>query len=210
MDSKILKNICNEIILNLPPESRLIGNLFGDTGVNHFSEDILYVEMPNGVCIDLGWYPDDDPTGEFRIHVFNETWNNVISRHTAKDASVVAKLIEDLAWSNSSTSRYQCLTCGECERPIQQGDKLRAVFNLKTQSFCALCKDCITSLPADHESIIPSLLVLHYAVADVNLNGSYTFNQFTLADQICYFETRMVRDHLSHLYEKLEGKSCQQ
>lgn len=40
----------------------------------YLDQDILQVSLPNGVTIDVGWYPESDPTGSFRIVVYRGDW----------------------------------------------------------------------------------------------------------------------------------------
>ncbi len=61
------------------------------------TQDIAIVGLRNGYCVDVGWYPEHDPSGEFWIRVFWECWNNqVIEPIRTRDAYQAARLVEQL------------------------------------------------------------------------------------------------------------------
>jgi hypothetical protein len=47
-------------------------------------EDLVQVDY-EGVTLDIGWYPDGDPSGEFLIHVVrNGDWDHPLVRASAR------------------------------------------------------------------------------------------------------------------------------
>lgn len=49
-------------------------------------EDLVQIEYPNGVLLDIGWYPSFDPSGEFIVSVIrNGNWELPLFRAAAKD-----------------------------------------------------------------------------------------------------------------------------
>lgn len=190
-----------ELDLKLPPGAKVVGHLYDDTGITHFSEDLLCVTLRNDVSIDVGWYPDEDPSGEFRIHIFRGNWCNTISPnfHTKIVAEVIS-FVERKAFDLHKFATAS-LCCGQCKEHIAAGDKLRAICCEENDGYyVAVCRSCICKLPTDHELIFPMPLAMHFAVSDINLSGTYTISQFTLADQICYLDPKVVKEYLPDLY----------
>ncbi|TFY89245.1 hypothetical protein DYL61_22795 [Pseudomonas nabeulensis] len=57
-------------------------------------EDMLQVEFAGGFLLDVGWYPEFDPAGDFRINVIkNYDWDRPVVVLTAHET---AELIEKL------------------------------------------------------------------------------------------------------------------
>jgi len=64
------------VTLNLPAEARVTGVLCDRSDVHNLTQDMLQVELPGDVFIDVGWYPDWNPDGEYRLFVFYNTVEN--------------------------------------------------------------------------------------------------------------------------------------
>ncbi len=65
------------IHLNLPPHARVTGTLRSRATVQNLLEDMIQIEIGN-VVIDVGWYPDWDPNGEYRLTVFRDSYDSPI------------------------------------------------------------------------------------------------------------------------------------
>jgi hypothetical protein len=53
-----------------------------------------YGILDDGYQLDLGWYPDSDPTGAYRLVVMRRSWDDVLFDLTSADRHVVARAIE--------------------------------------------------------------------------------------------------------------------
>lgn len=64
----------------------------------HFTEDILQLKhKQRNIIIDLGWYPDIDPNGNYRVvAVSNEDWENPIDRFESRSKKEITNKIEYL------------------------------------------------------------------------------------------------------------------
>ena len=58
------------IQLQLPPEAKVLGALCDGENVADLDQDMVQIELPGEVVVDVGWYPDHDPHGEYRLIVF--------------------------------------------------------------------------------------------------------------------------------------------
>lgn len=85
--------------LNLPDEAQVIGDLCDRTDADYLTQDMLQVELPGNVFIDVGWYPDLDPKGEYRIVVFKDRVENQIepmfaSRDVAEVEETIGRIVD--------------------------------------------------------------------------------------------------------------------
>jgi hypothetical protein len=80
--------------LNLPSEAQVIGDLCDRSDVDYLTQDMLQVELPGSVFIDVGWYPDLDPNGEYRVIAFKDRVENLIEPvFASRDVSEVEDAI---------------------------------------------------------------------------------------------------------------------
>jgi len=101
--------------LRIPDGWAVVTNNFGDEDpivrdghlVNdqYYCEDLLSIERikhegglwvndSDGHAVDLGWYPDSDPEGNYRLVVMRRDWNNVLVKIESKDRQVIRVAIE--------------------------------------------------------------------------------------------------------------------
>jgi hypothetical protein len=86
------------INLNLPPNSIQKGFLYEDYELFELDQDILEIDLPSGLTIDVGWYPQHDPNGAFQIVVFKDYWDAQKQKPIlARNPIQVASLVEALA-----------------------------------------------------------------------------------------------------------------
>lgn len=85
------------IQLRLPPGTVQKGDLFWENDLEELDQDILEIDLPTGLTLAVGWYPECDPAGEFRITLFKEYWMNRVAERTARDIATVVDLVEGLA-----------------------------------------------------------------------------------------------------------------
>jgi hypothetical protein len=71
----------------------LYNSLYDSLQPSALTSDVLLVELPDDVFVDVGWYPERDPTGQFRICVFQGTWDNrLVCERTASPQDVAARV----------------------------------------------------------------------------------------------------------------------
>jgi hypothetical protein len=116
--------------LELHIESKNIrGELRDDFDVCELDQDILEADLPNGVTISVGWFPECDPNGEFRINAFKNYWANKVSTTlTAKNSVEAANVVRLLAtrlmspsfWtSDTSNTSYYAFSHGSTKNETQ-------------------------------------------------------------------------------------------
>jgi hypothetical protein len=65
--------------------------------------DLLFVKLPNGNTIDVGWYPACDPTGRFKITLSDSVQNQIdVSR--VSDIDQLVGIIEGMALRSRQSS----------------------------------------------------------------------------------------------------------
>lgn len=52
-----------------PKDFEVIGFIYSDSEPRNLGEDMLEVVLPNGILVDVGWYPEGDPQGRYRVSV---------------------------------------------------------------------------------------------------------------------------------------------
>ncbi len=74
------------------------GELHAPTELALLTQDMLEVELSNGVVIDVGWYPEHDPSGEYGVVAFQGHPDRPIGKpYYTKDPKAVIAKVETLA-----------------------------------------------------------------------------------------------------------------
>lgn len=86
------------VTLNLSPEARLLFNhLRIPMTQADLDDDLVCVVLPNGRRIDVSWSPPHDPTGEYTITVYRDSWENKELEFTTDEIGEIKKIVEYLA-----------------------------------------------------------------------------------------------------------------
>jgi hypothetical protein len=79
---------------------RIKGMLLSEYGADDLAlldQDILEIELPNELRIEVGWFPENDPTGHFLVQIFRKgQLTPAEPAREAKSPPEVASLIADL------------------------------------------------------------------------------------------------------------------
>jgi hypothetical protein len=73
----------------------------------YFKEDLLMIQQlkldqgtwvvdDSGWLIDVGWYPDSDPTGAYRLTLVRGGWDEIIFQVVRKKGSDIQQLIDEM------------------------------------------------------------------------------------------------------------------
>jgi hypothetical protein len=83
------------IFMEIDPLLQDINNF--DPGLD-FSQDLLQINnLQKDITVDLGWYPDHDPTGEYKISVIKNTdWENPLSTFSSRSKDEIVSKIETI------------------------------------------------------------------------------------------------------------------
>lgn len=77
-----------------------------ESGLYAFTEDILWIHRTNQrkknkqveeqtLAIDLGWYPDGEPTGSFRlVAILNDNWASPLLEFSSRSKQEVVEVME--------------------------------------------------------------------------------------------------------------------
>ena len=66
----------SQIALTLPPEVDILGALYDRSNIKRLDQDMIQIILPGQIVIDVGWYPDRNPNGEYRLVVFQGDVDN--------------------------------------------------------------------------------------------------------------------------------------
>lgn len=101
------------IELRLPPTIAakvLFNSLYAERNLAHLTEDVALIDLGNSVYIDVGWYPDRDPDGSYRINVYKGQWANQLRKPIqTRDPHRVAEQVCKLAVRFSTLPRKRKL-----------------------------------------------------------------------------------------------------
>jgi hypothetical protein len=80
------------------PGATVHGELYPPDAQALLTQDMLEVELSNGVIIDVGWYPEHDPDGHYGIIVFKEDDpDTLLVKVTTPSFERVVRTVSDLA-----------------------------------------------------------------------------------------------------------------
>lgn len=60
-----------KIPIRVPQGARVSSDLYPDMELDDLTQNIVAVELPNGLMIEVGWFPEHDPRGSFCVRVTN-------------------------------------------------------------------------------------------------------------------------------------------
>jgi len=70
-------------------------NLSFDEQCFSFKEDMLQISYEKDYVLDIGWYPDHNPTGSFKIVVIKDyDWVNPVFIERCREVKVLVKYME--------------------------------------------------------------------------------------------------------------------
>lgn len=79
--------------LSAYPDVIVKGEIFNSKDPIVLSEDLLEIELPSGRIIDVGWYPEHDPEGAYRILLYRgHTGFPLDERHATEIDDVIFAL----------------------------------------------------------------------------------------------------------------------
>jgi hypothetical protein len=123
----------NPLPLKLPHGAEIAFNsLYASKQPSSLVQDVLFISLPNEVFIDVGWYPEHDPLGSYRICVYQGAWDNQLLPDPIRtsDAYRVADEVSRLAREHSPTIfTNQVVT----ELPWQHEESARVVSGSTTR-----------------------------------------------------------------------------
>lgn len=107
---KIWKNV----FFDIEPVVNDVGDLPKEKGIPFFEAELLYAEHEKSKwIIDMGWIPEDDPSGEFRLDVIKESFslNDPITICKTRDKNELVEAINKTMLQISQESRDIPLGC---------------------------------------------------------------------------------------------------
>jgi hypothetical protein len=91
-----------QLEFNIPDAVITYNYLYEQMPVDWREEDLLFVRLPNGCVIDVGWYPACDPTGRFKV-ALSDSAQNPIDTIRVLDLDQVVRAVEGLALGSMQT-----------------------------------------------------------------------------------------------------------
>lgn len=98
--------------LSYMPGARLVSTaLYDSTDPATLTQDLLLVELPGGLHIDVTWAPEHDPDGGYYITVFRNDLE--LDETTSRDPYETIEIVEDFA--ERYTSPVRPVSCSRSE-----------------------------------------------------------------------------------------------
>lgn len=67
-----------------------------DSQVDELQEDLVQVQYPDSITLDVGWYPEFDPKGKFIVAVVrNQEWDSPLAQITCNTVRDLIVSIEE-------------------------------------------------------------------------------------------------------------------
>ena len=80
------------------PNAVIRGEIHAPTDASLLTQDMLEVELADGVIIDVGWYPEHNPNGAYGVVAFQGHPDRPIGKpYYTKDPQAVIAKVETLA-----------------------------------------------------------------------------------------------------------------
>jgi len=92
------------------------GQLFDEyPDASDLDQDILEVDLQNGLTVSVSWFPEYDPSGHFEINVYRQFWTNkvrptVVASSPNEAAELVRRFVGELSADMAHTSLADSLT----------------------------------------------------------------------------------------------------
>jgi len=92
------------VSLKLPVGASVKGALYNTYDLDYLSEDLLEIDLPSGLTIDVGWYPEGERPGTFQVVIFKQFWQNqILPPIKTESLPELVRIIEMLAEEFSKT-----------------------------------------------------------------------------------------------------------
>jgi hypothetical protein len=77
--------------ITLPAGAEIYNYLMRSTDPAYLVQDILSVRLSNGNMIEVGWFPEHDPTGEYVIRAFDKNDQHLLE--------MSSKIVDEVKWA---------------------------------------------------------------------------------------------------------------
>lgn len=93
------------------PGAKTVGRLRYVYTLEDLSEDVYAVILPNGLTVDVSWFPQHDPDGYFHVRVFKDHWDDVLYGPTRVRSTIdLVPLLDGLVAEFSTWKGDRCNT----------------------------------------------------------------------------------------------------
>ncbi|HHO51395.1 MAG TPA: HEAT repeat domain-containing protein [Deltaproteobacteria bacterium] len=111
-----------------------------------FTEDLLRVVHPSGRSIDVGWLPDGDPRGRFRLTVLQDSdWRAPVHTETHRSLAALLGAIEAQLASHDAPGRTEAMLVSRIHDAADPRDAIPHVLELRERG----AVDALVPLLAD-------------------------------------------------------------
>ena len=94
------------------PDAQVTWNtLYRTSDPRYLTQDLLLVELWNGMFIDVSWFPEHDPQGAYHITLCQDNWESQLLAWETKSLTDLVLLVQRIVQNYSLPSvSYSCST----------------------------------------------------------------------------------------------------
>ena len=83
--------------LRLPEEAHVVGAVYPPGDLRLLKDGMLHVGL-FGLSIDVSWFPEHDPEGEYIVSVYQDEWENqLLEPFATRDVTQVVAFVQQVA-----------------------------------------------------------------------------------------------------------------
>lgn len=83
--------------ISVPGAEVLYNSLYGDQDPSYLTQDILAIRLQDGTLADIGWYPQFDPNGAYKVIHYDAACEAKLEEMTARCVTEIAEGIHRMA-----------------------------------------------------------------------------------------------------------------
>jgi hypothetical protein len=84
----------NPIHLDVPGAEIIFNELYETSDPGALRQDLVSIKLLDGTFIDVGWYPQFEPAGCFKVTQYDSLWERPIQVFKTRDVNEVVKIVQ--------------------------------------------------------------------------------------------------------------------
>lgn len=98
------------------PTVTIKGEIFNSKSPVVLSEDLLEVSLPSGRTIDVGWYPEHNPSGSYRVLLYRDHTGYPLKQIRTKDVFEVIQTLQN--WIAADSTERTAFVSASSNEPV--------------------------------------------------------------------------------------------
>ena len=86
--------------LKLPPGTQVKGGIPTSRDSAELVSDMVEIDLPDGTTLDVGWVPEHDPDGRYRLKLYRGYWSETVAgplyfKSLAETVATIRKIVRE-------------------------------------------------------------------------------------------------------------------